>query len=128
MRIGQTLLLLALPALLLAGCATSRITNLTPQQLPRNSTGLYPVEMVWESTRASIRPETVQPVVQIGLESFPMKQVNLQPKRWETLIPVPAGSDTVNYRIRVDYQYRGIPVSRADSRLSDTYRLKVTSP
>ena len=39
---------------LLAGCTTSTITNLTPKQLPRTATGLYPIEAMFQSNQRTL--------------------------------------------------------------------------
>ena len=69
---------------LTVGCTTSTITNLTPRQLPRSSTG-----------------------------------------RWETLIPIPVGTQVVNYHFKFDYNYNAIMMRNADSKLSPPYQLKI---
>lgn len=113
---------LLLPVLLV-GCTS--ITNLTPTQQTRNAAGLYPVEIAWESKRATIVKDTIAPVVQIGFESYPMRQTPLLKNRWETLIPVPVGTNYVNYRVRVDFEYNDFPARRVDSKLSQGYQLRI---
>ena len=115
--------LLFLP-LLLTGC-TSTVTNLTPGRQPRNDAGLYPVEIIWETQQKSVRHDTVKPQVQVGLNFYPMQRTPQLRNRWETLIPVPAGTNYVNYRVRVDFDYDAIPVPRPDSKLSNLYQLNV---
>ena len=115
--------LLFLP-LLLTGC-TSTVTNLTPRQQGRTEAGLYPIEIIWETRQKSVKHETVKPAVQIGLNFYPMKRTPMLTNRWETLIPVPTGTNFINYRVRVDYDYDAIPVARPDSRLSPLYQLQV---
>jgi hypothetical protein len=122
LRCPKVLPLLLLPALL-AGCTS--ITNLTPRQQARNAAGFYPVEMVWDSNRQAIRKETLKPTVLVGEEAYPMRPALMLKKRWETLIPVPASSNYVNYRIKVDFEYNDIPVPRPDSRLSPPYQLEI---
>ena len=66
-------------ALLLAffcvGCTTSDITNITPSRLQRNTTGLYKVEMIWESNAEALMPETIVGEVQVQGHNatYPMK-------------------------------------------------------
>ena len=115
--------LLLLVPLLFVGCST--ITNLTPSQQPRNSTGLYPVEVKWDSRQQSIRQQSLEPSVMIGHESYSMRKTPLMKNRWETLIPVPADKNEVNYRFKFDYEYNAIPQPRPDSRLSPEYKLRI---
>jgi len=116
---------LLLCPLLLVGCTTSSITNLTPSVQPRNPEGVYPVEALWKSNQQSLKDETIQPYVMIGLESHPMKPTPLLNDRWEAMIPVAADKDHIYYRFKFDYQYRGMPGSRSDSVLSEEFRLDI---
>ena len=125
MEIAKKLFFLAMP-LLVAGC--SSITNLTPTQLPRNSSGLYPVEAEWKSRQQAIRNETIEPRVVIGLESYPMTPVPLVSNRWETVIPVPANQKAVYYQFKFDYLYNAFPKPRKDSKLSREYKLEIVDP
>ncbi|MBA4146832.1 MAG: hypothetical protein H0X66_01870 [Verrucomicrobia bacterium] len=109
----------------LVGCTTGKITNLTPTKMERNSSGLYPVEMAWQSREQALRPESLQPQVMIGTESYPMQRTPLVKNRFETLIPVPANEDIVHYRFKVDYEYNAIPVPRKNSVMSPEYKLQI---
>ncbi len=122
-RIMKKFLLLLLTPLLFTGCST--ITNLTPSQQPRNATGLYPVEVAWDSRQQSIRPDSIKPSVMVGLENYPMRKTPLMKNRWETLVPIPAGKNIINYRFKFDYDYNAIPQPRPDSRLSPEHKLQI---
>ncbi|MBI5774219.1 MAG: hypothetical protein HZA89_10805 [Verrucomicrobia bacterium] len=126
MRTAKILFGLAALAVLGAGCTTTTITNLTPQRLQRNDAGLYPVEIVFDSNQQSLRHETINPMVQVGAESYPMKRAPVVPKRWETVIPVPASTNLIHYQVRVDFEYNRIPEARPDSKLSPPYSLQIT--
>jgi hypothetical protein len=115
----------ALVALLLAGCTSTTITNLTPSRLPRNANGLYPFQAAWKSNQQSLRQESIKPYVVIGLDSYPMQPTPLVKNRWETLVPVPADKTVVNYRFKFDYEYNSIPIPRPNSKLSTPYQLQV---
>jgi len=109
---------------LLAGCS-STITNLTPSRQARNPAGLYPIEARWDANERSIRQDSVKPSVVIGFESYPMQRTALTTNRWETLVPVPANAQFVNYRFKFDYLCDGVPVARPNSRLSPNYQMEV---
>ena len=72
MKVGHIIYFFSLALLL--GCVQTTITNLTPHRMPRNKTGFYPVEMIWESNQTALRRETVEPVVLIGTNTYPMKR------------------------------------------------------
>jgi hypothetical protein len=111
--------------LLLAGCTTNQITNLTPRIAHRNADGLYRVEVRWDSTQRSIRPDSFKPQVVVGPEFYPLQLTPLTQNRWEGLVPAPAGQRFVTYHFKFNYLYNSIPMPRADSRLSQTYQLEI---
>lgn len=115
----------ACAALLLTGCATTTITNLTPSKVERNSSGLYQFEVALETRQQSLRQESLQPYVLIGLESYPMQPTPVLKNRWETLVPIPADESVVHYRYKFDYEYNSIPQRRKSSLLSAPYRLQI---
>jgi hypothetical protein len=125
MRIIKQALPVLLLALLMAGCTTTTITNLTSQLQSRNPSGLYPIEASLASTQQTLRWETIQPSVIIGNELFPMRPTPLMKNRWETLVPVPPGRNAVTYRIKFDYNYNAFSAPKSDSKLSPEYRLIV---
>lgn len=111
--------------LLLVGCATNSITNLTPTVQPRNAEGDYPVEAIWKSKQQSLKDESLTPYVLVGLESFPMEPTPLVSDRWEVQLPISADKNHIYYRFKFDYEYRGMPGSRSDSMLSEEFRLDI---
>ena len=116
-------LLLLLTPLLFAGCST--ITNLTPGHQPRNTTGLYPVEVKWDSRQQTIRPQSIKPSVMVGLENYSMRKTQKMSNRWETLVPIPADKSVINYRFKFDFEYNAIPQPRPDSILSREYQMEI---
>jgi hypothetical protein len=114
---------LVLLPVLFAGC--SSITSLTPQQQTRNATGLYPVEVALASRQQTLRWETIQPYVVVGVDFYPMRPTSLMKNRWETLLPVPATTNVVYYKFKFDFQYNSIPHRRQDSKLSSEFRLMI---
>jgi len=118
-----------LPVLLLAGCATTTITRLTPGEQPRNANNLYPVEVAFDSAQQSLRWDSLQPAVLVNGQLLPLRPVPMVKNRWEGLVPVPAGVDTVNYRFKFDYLYNNFGTApKPNSVFSKTYALKVVDP
>ena len=117
--------LVAVCALVLVGCATSRITNLTTTRQPRNASGVYPVELVWDSNQSSIIDSSIKPYVMIGFDSYPMRPSLGIANRWETVIPVPADKTFTLYHFKVDYHYRSFGDPQKSSKLSNSYRLDI---
>jgi len=111
--------------LLLAGCTHTTLTNLTLGTMPRNASGFYPVEIIWENTETTLRPETVQPVVLVGTNLYPMKRTPLVTNRWQTLVPVGAKSSELRYRVKVNWMYNAVPVPAGNSQLSQEFLLRI---
>jgi hypothetical protein len=119
---------IALFAALLAivvGCGTSRVTNLTTTRVPRNATGMYPVEFAWDTTQQTVIAGTVKPYVVVGFDFYPMRQALGISNRWETVIPVSADKNSVIYHFKVDYEYRTFGKPDKSSRLSPSYKLEI---
>jgi len=121
--VRKILTLLGLP-LLLAGCGTT-LTNLTPQQQTRNADNLYPIEAKFASRQQSLRWETIRPAVIVGSESYPMRPVLLMTNRWETLIPMPPGTNFIRYQFKFDFEYQTLRERQSDSALSKPYTLQI---
>jgi hypothetical protein len=112
---------------LLAGCST-QITNLTPRQQTRNQNNLYPVEVAFSSQQQNLRWETVKPSVIVNGQPFEMHPTQQMTNRWEGLVPVPPGVDTVHYRYRFDFDVNGFGKRSAENAVSPDYTLKVHEP
>ena len=113
-------------ALLLGGCTSTRITNLTASRTFRSPDGIYPVEASLSSGQQSLRWETIQPVVIVDDHPYPMRRTQLMTNRWETLISIPAGKNTVSYKFKFDYKFNtfGEP-PKGDSKMSPVYKLQI---
>jgi hypothetical protein len=118
------LALLLLSSLLFAGCTTT-ITNLTPSTEKRNANGLYPVEVELDTRDRGIRQDTLKPYVLVGTRSYPMRPTLMLKNRWETLVPVPADQEYVNYRFKFNYDRRSIPKPHPGSKLSQDFQLQI---
>ena len=111
-------------SLLLAGCAT-QLTNLGSLHQRRNANNLYPVEVAFDSRQQTIRWHSLRPQILVGTESYEMRPTPLMSNRWEGLIPVPPGRNSVEYRYKVDYQYNRMGKPGSDSALSGKYTLQI---
>jgi hypothetical protein len=125
MAIMKRYLVLLFVPVLLAGCATPNITNLTPSRLPRKDSGQYPFEVQLNSRQQSLIKDSIKAQVVVGLEQYPMQRVRMLTNRWETLVPIPADHDVVTYQFKFDYEYRGIPMRQSDSRTSKHFQLYI---
>ena len=121
----------AVAAVILAGCATmtvNTITNLTPSRLPRKDNGQYMFSVAFDSRQRTILKESIQASVLIGERVYAMERTPLVPSRWETLVPVPGDQEVVNYRFRLQYDYKAIPDIRTMVVDSKDYQLRFDPP
>jgi hypothetical protein len=117
---------LCLLPLLLSGCA-STITNLTPLQQPRNEDNQYAVEVAFNSRQQTLRWDSIKPYIIVGNQSIPMRPTPLLTNRWEGLVPVLPGKNSVTYRYRIDYKFNRMGDVPGDKNaISQPYTLKIT--
>ena len=123
-------LLPLLPVLLLAGCTTNgTFTRLTPVQQPRNPDNLYPVETAFDSQQQSLRWDSIEAYVLVNGQALPMRRVPLVKNRWEGLVPLPPGANSVSYRFKFDYLYNNFgSAPKPNSIVSKVYTLRVVEP
>ena len=124
--VAKALFIWTMMGLALGGCTTNSFTNLTPSQLPRESSDSYLVEMAWESNNRTILKETIKAYAVVDEKFFPMNRTQVVKDRWEAIIPVEDSASFVNYYFKVDYQYKSVPFPKSDSDLSLPYSLLIT--
>ncbi len=124
MRTLKIFLPVVLLALLQAGCATT-FTNLTPQIQERNVANQYPVEAALDSSRQSLRWDSIRPRIIVGNQSIPMSPTPLMTNRWEGYVPVPAGATVVRYHYKFDFDYNAFGKPKPDSLVSPEYTLRI---
>ena len=113
-----------LSSLLLTGC-TATFTNLTPQQQARSANNFYPVEVAFNSQQQSLIWGSIKPTVVVGGEALPMRQTPLMSNRWEGLVPVGPGANSVFFHYKFDFEYRDFGGPKSDSAHSPEYRLQI---
>lgn len=121
-------LLLALPALLITGCAGT-FTNLTPLQQPRNANNLYPVEVAFTSPETVLRWDSIHPYVLVNGQLYDMHATPLMTNRWEGFVPATPGDNSISYRYKFDYEYNSFSTQpKRNSAFSPAYSLQLTEP
>lgn len=116
--------LLALPALLLTGCA-STFTNLTPLQQSHNPNNLYQVEVAFTSPQTALRWDSIHPYLLVNGQLYEMHQTPLMTNRWEGFVPAAPGDTSVTYRYKFDYQYNDFGGPKPTSAYSPAYNLQI---
>ena len=119
----KKMLMIGTAALLTAGCTS--VTNLTPSQTPRAESGLYPFEMMFNTRATSVAHDSIQAYLMLDGDMIEMQRIPLLTNRWEVLAPVPAGKDNINYRFKVNYQWKDLGGRKENSKLSDVYNLQI---
>ncbi len=107
---------------LLAGCSTTRLTNLTPGKVPRNPSGIYPFEATWKSKRLG-SDRKVEAFVLVDGNAYAMKPVPGTKERWEAQVPIAADKTAVPYHYKFNFTYPGAITTHGNSDLSPSYRL-----
>lgn len=115
--------------LLLAGCSTPLvITNISTLTPLRSTNNLYTVEVAVASEQQTLRWQSIRPQILVGSKSYPMLPTQKMGDRWEGQVPVPAGTSSLHYRYRFDFEYNSWGPPKADSVLSKDYTLRVFDP
>lgn len=120
--------LLALPVLLITGCAGT-FTNLTPLQQPRNANNQYPVEVSFTSSQTTLKWESIHPYLLVNGQLYQMQQTPLLTNRWEGYVPVSPTDNSVTYRYKFDYLSDSFsPQPKPNSSYSPAYNLQIVQP
>lgn len=96
----------AISMLVLCGCAG--LTNLTPERVPENSSGLYTLSMSAHINDGSIVPGSIQPFLVIDEKILPMQPVqNLDNERiYEYNYRLPKGRKDAKYYFMLKYKVK----------------------
>ena len=116
---------LGLGLVLLSGCTSNKISNMTPKVLRRTPDGLYNFEVRWDTNQRAFLDDSMKPFVVVDREFHPMQRVALTTNRWEAVVPVPADKRFLNYRFKFDYLVNGFGQKHPDSRMSPTYQVEI---
>ena len=78
-------------------------------------------------TRRDVSLDEADPRAQlvVGDATYPMRPTTLMTNRWEGLVPVPAGANSVHYRYKFDFDYNALGKPKKDSAMSPEYTLRV---
>jgi hypothetical protein len=117
--------LLALPVLLMTGCAGT-FTNLTPLQQSRNGNNLYPVEVSFASQQQALRWDSIHPYLLVNGQLYDMHQTPLMTNRWEGYVPVSPTANMATYRYKFDYQCNYFGQPKPNSAYSPAYHLQIS--
>ncbi len=97
----------ALATMLLCGCATMSLTNLTPSSLPENPSGIYTFTLRVTPKSGTVVPDSIAPHVVVGSQSHDMKKSDSVPGIYEFDYKLPSGQDNIRYYYLVNYATEG---------------------
>ncbi|MBE86391.1 MAG: hypothetical protein CMO69_01495 [Verrucomicrobiales bacterium] len=80
---------------------------------------------MFQSNQRTLDHSSMKPLVIFNNQAYPMSRTKLVEGRWETLVPIPGGTQVINYHFKFDYNYNAIMMRNADSKLSPPYQLKI---
>jgi len=96
-----------LALVLLGGCATMGLSNLTPSSLPENPSGIYTFTLRTTPKSVDVVPESITPRIVVGGESHDMVKDPSIPGIYEFDFKVPPGNSSLGYYFVVNYQVEG---------------------
>jgi hypothetical protein len=97
----------ALALILLGGCTTMSLTNLTPSTLPANPSGIYTFTLRVTPKSSVVVEDSVAPHIVVGAESHEMTKSDTIPGIYEFDYRLPSGQDNIGYYFLVSYQTAG---------------------
>jgi hypothetical protein len=78
-----------------------------------------------DTRQGTLRWDSIDAKIMIGTNFYAMRKTPLMQNRWEGFVPVPANTNIVYYRYRLDFLYNDFGGPKRDSALSDQYRLLI---
>ena len=81
--------------------------------------------MALDCSQQTLRWESIRPQILVGKNTYPMRSTLLMTNRWEGMVPVPPGTESVTYRYKFDYDCNSFGKPKPASRISREYTLSV---
>lgn len=94
----------AFSLVLLTGCETTAVMNLTPPTLPQNPSHIYTITASFVPRQRSIIPASIQPRIIIDGQSFNMTRSAAAPNVWEFDYQLPPGRTTASYYFICEFE------------------------
>ena len=118
-------LALATSLVLLAGCETVTLTNLTPPSTAENPSQIYTFSLRITPRTKTVTPTSIEPHIVIDGKSFDMKKSQLGADIYEYEYTVQAGREQINYYYLVNYTVEGNNVQTPKEAYTDVAALKI---
>ena len=111
--------------LLLAGCDTVTLTNLTPPSMPENPSQIYTFSLRVSPRTNTVPASSIAPKIIVDGKSFDMSKSPLGQGVYEFEYQLPAGRDEIAYYYLVNYAVEGNNVQTPQEAYTDVTRVKI---
>jgi hypothetical protein len=91
-------------ALVMSGCSETLLSNLTPQRLPQNPSGIYTFTMASNVDRSHLVEGSTQAKLIINGQEIPLKSTDASSVLYDADFRMPAGQTEVRYFYKLAYQ------------------------
>lgn len=108
-------------ALLLSGCSQTLVSNLTPQRLPENPSGIYTFTLSTGVDRNRIVDDTVKAAMVVNGQEIPMAPIAGSSSLYELDFRMPPGQTEVRYFYKLNYQTNESGITRDHEEKSNLY-------
>ncbi|MDO8545552.1 MAG: cell surface protein [Opitutaceae bacterium] len=112
-------------SLVLAGCESITLTNLTPASMPENPSQIYTFTMRVTPRTNTILRASITPHMVVDGQHYPMKPSAMGEGLYEFEYQLPAGRDEIAYYYLVNYTIEGNNVQNSQETYTDVARVKI---
>lgn len=116
---------MAAALLLLAGCETVTLTNLTPPSMPENPSQIYTFTLRVTPRTTTVPLASIQPKIVVNQQIHPMRKSTLGEGIYDFEFQLPPGTETVNYYFLVNYVVEGNSVQTPQETYTEASQVKI---
>lgn len=106
---------------LLSGCSQTALSNLTPQRLPENPSGIYTFTLGTGVDRNKVVDGTMKAEMVVNGQTMPMRAADASSSLYELDFRMPPGQTEVRYFYQLSYQSRNNGITRDHEEKSELY-------
>ena len=115
----------AVALLVLTGCSSLTITNLTPDTVPANPSQIYTITVSFQPSR-QINPDSISPRIIIDGSAYKMTKSTAGSDLWEFEYQIPAGRADARYYFICEYAGKGSTSGAVNELNSEIQTMKIT--
>lgn len=121
-----TSILICVSLLFLTACRNT-FTNLTPQRIPQNPSGIYTLSFAAKIPDTEWDNNSLRATITIDGQTHPMRRTSPEGRMFEYDYAMPPSRNTAKYYFQVEYLAINDGISRNRDFASDTYTLTLTN-